>query len=53
LTGRAKEWFKKLNPIPVDWTKMHTWIVQKYGNIDADDIQIKLNAIKQEPKEKV
>jgi hypothetical protein len=27
--------------------------VQKYGNVDADDIWIKLNAIKQEPKERV
>ncbi len=28
-------------------------IVQKYGNVDVDDIQIKLDAIKQEPKERV
>jgi hypothetical protein len=27
--------------------------VQKYGNVDANDIRIKLNAIKQELKEKV
>jgi predicted component of viral defense system (DUF524 family) len=27
--------------------------VQKYGNIDADDIRMKLDAIKQEPKERV
>jgi len=27
--------------------------VQKYGNIDVDDIRMKLDAIKQEPKEKV
>jgi hypothetical protein len=27
--------------------------VQKYGNINADDIQMKLDAIKQEPKERV
>jgi predicted component of viral defense system (DUF524 family) len=26
---------------------------QKYGNVDADDIQMKMDAIKQEPKEKV
>ncbi len=25
----------------------------KYGNVDANDIQFKLNAIKQGPKEKV
>jgi len=27
--------------------------VQKYGNVDTDDIRMKLNAIKQEPKEQV
>ncbi|CAK9878873.1 unnamed protein product [Sphagnum jensenii] len=28
-------------------------IVQKYGNVDADDIRVKLDAIKQEPRERV
>jgi hypothetical protein len=28
-------------------------ITQKYGDVDADDIIMKLDAIKQEPKEKV
>jgi hypothetical protein len=27
--------------------------VQKYGDIDVDDIKMNLDAIKQEPKEKV
>ncbi len=27
--------------------------MQKYGNVDADDIRMKLDAVKQEPKEKV
>jgi hypothetical protein len=27
LKGRAKEWFKKLKPILVDWTELHTYIV--------------------------
>jgi hypothetical protein len=27
--------------------------LQKYGSIDADDIRVKLDAIKQEPKERV
>jgi hypothetical protein len=53
LKGRAKEWFKKLNPAPIDWIELHTWIMQKYGNIDTDDIKLKLDAIKQKPKEKV
>ncbi len=53
LRGRAKEWFKILQPAPADWPKLRMLIVQKYGNVDADDIRMRLDAIKQEPKEKV
>jgi hypothetical protein len=38
---------------PVDWTELRNLIVQKYGDVDADDIRMKLDAIKQEPKERV
>jgi predicted aspartyl protease len=53
LRGRAKEWIRRLQPAPADWTELHNLIVQKYGNVDVDDIQMKLDAIKQEPKERV
>jgi len=53
LRGRAKKWFKKLQPAPRDWTELRNLIVQKYGNVDVDDIRMKLDAIKQEPKERV
>jgi hypothetical protein len=53
LRGRAKEWFKRLQPAPTDWNELRTLIVQKYGDVDADDIRMKLDAIKQEPKERV
>jgi hypothetical protein len=53
LRGKAKEWFRRLQPTPIDWVKLRTLIVQKYGDIDADDIRMKLDAIKQEPKERV
>jgi hypothetical protein len=53
LRGRAKEWFKRLQPAPADWAELWTLIVQKYGDVDADDIRMKLDAIKQEPKERV
>ncbi len=46
LRDRVKEWFRKLNLVSIDWTKLRTWIVQKYGNIDANDICIKVNTIK-------
>jgi hypothetical protein len=32
---------------------LKTLIIQKYGDVDANDIRMKLDAIKQEPKEKV
>jgi hypothetical protein len=53
LRGRAKEWFKRLQLVPTDWAELRTLIVQKYGDVDADDIRMKLDAIKQEPKERV
>ncbi len=53
LRGRAKEWFKRIQPAPADWPELRTLIVQKYGNVDADDIRMRFDAIKQEPKERV
>ncbi len=53
LRGRAKEWFRRLQPVPADWADLRTLMIQKYGNVDADDIRMKLNAVKQEPKERV
>ncbi len=53
LRGWAKEWFKRLHPVPVNWNEMRTLIVQKYGNVDADDIRMKMDAVKQEPKERI
>jgi hypothetical protein len=53
LRGRAKEWFRRLQPTPANWVELNTLIVQKYGDIDADDIRMKLDAIKQKPKDRV
>jgi hypothetical protein len=53
LRGRVKEWFRKLQLVPADWVELRTLIIQKYGDVDADDIRMKLDAIKQEPKERV
>jgi hypothetical protein len=53
LRGKAKECFKRLQPAPMDWAELRTLIIQKYGDVNADDIKMKLDAIKQEPKEKV
>jgi hypothetical protein len=46
LHGRAKEWFKKLNPPPTNWTILRTTIVQKFGDVDVDEIRVKHDVIK-------
>jgi predicted aspartyl protease len=53
LRGRAREWLKRLQPAPANWLELRTLILQKYGNVDIDDIRMKLDVIKQEPKERV
>jgi hypothetical protein len=55
LRGRTKEWFKKLNLLRTYWIVLRTTIVQKFGDVDVDvdEIRIKLDVIKQEPKERV
>ncbi len=30
LRGRAKEWFRKLQPAPVDWVELRNLIMQKW-----------------------
>jgi hypothetical protein len=53
LRGRAKEWFRRLQLAPADWDNLRMLMIQKYGNVDTDDVRMKLDAIKQEPRERV
>ncbi len=53
LRGRAKEWFKRLQLAPTNWIELRTLIVQKYRDVDVNDIKMKFDAIKQKPKERV
>ncbi|CAM6040901.1 unnamed protein product [Sphagnum compactum] len=53
LRGRAREWLRRLQPAPADWTELRTLILLKYGKVDDDDVRAKLDAIKQEPRERV
>ncbi len=46
LRGRVKEWFRSLQPSTTNWVELKTLIVQKYGDVDANDIKMKLDAIK-------
>jgi pyruvate-formate lyase-activating enzyme len=53
MRGRVKEWFRRLQPAPTNWIELRTLMIQKYGNINADDIRMKMDVIKQKPKERV
>jgi predicted component of viral defense system (DUF524 family) len=53
LRGSYKEWFRRLQPALTNWAKLQTLIIQKYGEVNADDIKMKLDAIKQKPKERI
>ncbi len=53
LRGRVKEWFRRLQPAPADWDNLRMLMIQKYGNVDTNDVRMKLDAIKQEPRERV
>jgi len=53
LRGRVREWLRRLQPAQADWIELRTSILHKYGNVDDDDIRAKLDAIKQEPRERV
>jgi hypothetical protein len=44
--SQTKEWFRKLQPAPSDWNELRALITLKYGDFDADDIRMKLDAIK-------
>jgi len=47
LCGRAKERFKKFNPPLANWIVLWTTIVQKFSDVDEDEILVKFDAIKQ------
>jgi hypothetical protein len=53
LRGHAKEWFRRLQLAPADWDNLRMLMIQKYGNVDTDDVRMTLDAIKQEPRERV
>jgi len=51
LCDRAQEWFKKFNPPPADWIVLRSAIVQNFGDVNTNEIHVKLDAIKQKPRE--
>jgi hypothetical protein len=46
LRRKVKKWFKRLQPAPTNYVKLRTLIVHKYGDVDVNDIMMKLDAIR-------
>jgi hypothetical protein len=40
MKGKAKEWYKKLNPTLVDWVELKTTMEQKHGIVNLEEIQV-------------
>ncbi len=53
LQGKAKDQYKKLQPTPIDQIEMKSGIQQKFGDVDMDDLKMKFDGVKQEPKQLV
>jgi len=46
LCGKTKDWFKKLQHVPVDWNEMKTSMHQKFNVVDLDDLKVKMDSVK-------
>jgi predicted nucleotidyltransferase component of viral defense system len=50
LRGKAKDWFKKLQVTPTNWNEIKIDMEQKFWEVDMDEIIMKVNNLKQEPR---
>lgn len=50
LCGKAKDWFKKLQFAPTDWNEIKTKMQQKFDDVDLDEIKMKMDIVKHEPR---
>ncbi len=48
--GKAKGWFKKFQLTLVDWNEMKIDMQQKFGDVDLDELWVKMDFVKQEPQ---
>ncbi len=46
LQGQAKDWFKKLQHVPIDWNEMKINMQQKFGVVNLDDLKVKMDSIR-------
>jgi hypothetical protein len=53
LQGKAKDWYMRLNPMPLDWETLWILMLAKYGVYDGKKLKVKMDVIKQEPVQRV
>jgi hypothetical protein len=46
LQGKAKDWFKKLQPTLADWNEMKISMQQKFGVVEFDELRVKMDSVK-------
>lgn len=53
LRGKAKDWVKRHAPPLETWEELAGALIEKFGQYDAVEVKGKLDAIKQEPRQRV
>lgn len=53
LRGEVKDQYKRLNPTPLDWQTLRVLMLAKYGIYDGKELRIKMDFVKQEPRQHV
>ncbi len=51
LTSKAKEWCKHIEPSLANWAALKVSMKQKYGVVDLEKIIVRLDVVKQKPRQ--
>lgn len=46
LQGKVKNQYKKLKLAPIDWNEMTTGMQQKFGDVNLDELTMKMDVVK-------
>ncbi len=47
--GKAKDWYRRLNHLPLDWETLWVFMLTNYGVYDGEEMKVKMDVIKQDP----
>ncbi len=51
--GKTKDWYRSLNSAPLDWQTLQIIMMEKYGVYDGEELKVKMDAIRQELRQRV